>query len=806
MYDVIDITGPTVVYVPNALDASSRKVFRGQRGLSLRELSPKTSQPTICCYNGNFVLPEDWDWVPSDSDHVVFMLLPKGGGDTNASMQVFAVVLIVVGYIVPGAQALIYVGAGMLAASLLPTPQYSPLPSTTALSPSPTYSVGLAGNSARLGGSIPVPYGRHILMPDFASQPYVEYEGDDQFYFAILCLGQVGTPVIESVMIDDTELSHFAEVSTEYVGPGNLSAFTLVDPAVVTAPEVANQDLEYGTYVGPFACSGPGLKAKFIAIDIACPKGLYYADETGNLDPLSVTWLVEARAITDSGTVAGDWFLLGSESLTDNTSQPIRRSYKYTVALGRYEVRVQRVTARNDNARAGNDLQWIGMRAYLNQDAPNEPSATFLALKIRATSQLSSLSQRRISVIVQRKLPTWNPSTGWSAPVLTRSIAWAIADVLRNEDYGGRIPDINIDLPTLHELEQIWVDRGDEFNGVFDKRSTVWAAITSIARAGRARPIMRGNVFTFVRDGLQELPTAMFNMRNIQRGSFSINYNLLTDDESDGLELEYFDETIWATAYILVKIESDNTFHVVAPGDDEPRSPTKVTLFGVTKTAQATREALYMVAEAVYRRAGITITTELEGHLPCYGDLIAVAHDLAGWGVSGEADDWDPADLIMTCTEEPKWSVGNHYAILSGPQGDVYGPYRVVAGPGPNTMQFIEAPDPAADIYTGTERERTRFSMGPSSTYSKMCKVVAITPQQNTIEIRALIEDNRVHSADGGGGGGGGGGERLARYAPDGTPVYDSASDTEQSSYGFFTRTDGKIGVNLDEGYTYVAS
>lgn len=806
MYDVIEAKGPVVIHAQGVMDNNARKVFRGVPGHSIRQLAPRTTQPTLCVYNGDFALPEDWDWVPASEDHVAFITLPKGN---NTSRTILGVVLIVVGFIVPGAQALIYVGAALLVSGLMPAPNYSPLVDSSATSPSPTYNISLSGNTARLGQAIPVMYGRHILMPDFAAQSYVEFdENDDQFYFALLCLGQMDRFTLESIMIDDTDLSHFEEVQTQLVGPNYSTPLSLVDPAVVNAPEVASQDMEYGKYIGPFASCGPGLRAKFIGIDINCPKGLYYADSDGNLDPKTTSWFVEARSITDTGATSGDWFLIAAESLTGSTSKAIRRSYKYPVAEGRYEVRVSRQDERDENARAGHDLQWLGMRAYVDQPPPLEPSATFLAIKIRATSQLSGLSQRRISVIVERWLPAWNPTTGWSAPAATRSIAWALADALRNTDYGGRVADNRIDLQTLYELDQLWTERGDEFNGVFDKRITVWAAISAIARAGRARPIMRGSVFTFIRDSKQDLEVALFSMRNIKRNSFSIDYNMLSDDTTDGLELEYFDSLTWASATVVVKIESDNTFHIVEESDDAPSDPAKISFVGITNLAQAQKEALYIVADVIYRRASIAFTTEMEGYLPCYGDLIAVSHDIAGWGVSGDIADWDAGEQMAVCTEAPIWSVGNNYSILIGPQGDVFGPYLVTPGTEANSMVFLDTIDEDIEIYTGTERERTRFAMGPANSYSKLCRIVSITPQQgDTVQIRAVIEDNRVHSADEvvDDGGGGGDGTRIARYAPDDVPEYDEASDVQQNSYGFFTTEDVKVGIHEDDGYIYAS-
>ena len=808
-HNVMAQTGPTIIHAYNVLDSADREVFRARTGSTLSTTAPITRQPVICVLNGECVHPEDWNFIDlEDSDHACFMTLPQGGGgDSNSLLQVIGVVLIVVGvlYSMPNVVA---AGAVLLASGLLPPPPSVPIAiNNGTVEQSPTYNISLGGNQARLGQAIPVVYGRHILTPDFAAVSYTEFDAvGDQYYYALFCIGAADAQTIESVTIDDTVLEHFVSVETQYIGPSYGSALTLMDPAVVNAPEVASQELIYGTYVGPFASSGAGLLTYKIGIDIVCPKGLYFANNDGTLSPKTVTWLVEIRPINDAGAVAGIWSPLGFESLTLAQSSVVRRTYTYTVPPGRYQVRLQRQEAKDTNARAGHEINWAGLRSYIQVVTPLEPAANYLAVKIKATNQLSGLSQRKFALIIRRQLPTWNPLTGWSAPVETRSIAWALADVLRNQDYGGQFSDTRIDLETLYELDQVWSARGDYFNGVFDNRTTIWEALTRIARCGRAKPVLRGNVVTFVRDQSQDLPVALFNMRNIVRGSFSISYRIPKEDDPDGIILEFFDERTWASNYVTMPLPG-----VVG----EPIKPARISVKGITNLKQAQRETAYMVADSVYRPTSISFTTEMEGFLPALGDLIAVSHDVAGWGVSGEIESYGYPFLM--CTENLPWSVGANYVVLVDEYGDMHGPYSVTPGPYPRSMRLAEAP--AFVPYAGTDRERTRFAMGPASAYAKMCKVLSISPaSDDSVQITAVVDDERVHNSDlpfagdgsvsgggtgGGGSGGGSGGGRRAKYTPDGLSNYNAASDEQRGRYGYFTDEDRTVGTANDPGYVY---
>jgi hypothetical protein len=45
---------------------------------------------------------------------------------------------------------------------------------------------------------------------------------------------------------------------------------------------------------------------------------------------------------------------------------------------------------------------------------------TLLALRMKATDNLSQRSSRLVNCLVTCKLPTWSPQSGWSSPVPTR--------------------------------------------------------------------------------------------------------------------------------------------------------------------------------------------------------------------------------------------------------------------------------------------------------------------------------------------------------------------------------------------------
>lgn len=307
-----------------------------------------------------------------------------------------------------------------------------------------------------------------------------------------------------------------------------------------------------------------------------------------------------------------------------NAASPdtIRRSYRYPVVPGRYEVRVMRGDHKDTRARAGHELRWGELRGYLIN--PSLPAGiTFLAVKMRATDNLSMRSSRLINCLVTRKLPTWNPSTGWSSPQATRSIAWAFADAVR-ASYGAKLADRRIDLAALYRLDQTWSARGDQFDATFDQKVTVWEALTRIARCGRAVPYLQSGVVRLVRDEAKTLPVARFTTANIVKGSFKLQYVMPGEETADAVTVEFFNPKTWKPAEVTVSL----------PGSVEA-NPATVNLFGCTSKVQAMREGKYIAAANRYRRRLITFRTEMEGLIPTFGDLIAVSHDMPAQGIEG---------------------------------------------------------------------------------------------------------------------------------------------------------------------------
>lgn len=726
----------------------SREIVPLRRRRRLRALAPRTSQPHVCLLNGRPVLRAEWGRRVRDGDVVAFVVLPQGGGSNPMRLIATLVLLYVAVQFGPAAGAalgftgnaataigtsLIMTGGNVLINAVIPPPRLDMGGWGNAQAASPTYSLSASGNQARLGGPIPVIYGRHLIYPDFAAQPYIEFGGNEQYLYQLHVIGQ-GQYEIEAIRIEDTPVSSFEEIEYQVVQPGQ--SVTLFPTQVATSIEVSGQELLQSQTLGPFVANASATLANVIGVDIIAPRGLYYAEDSGSLSVRSATWTVEARTIDGDGNPVGSWALLGSETLSAATTTPQRVSYRYGVTPGRYEVRATRTNAKLTGTRESNEIAWGSLRAYL-VGGNSYGDLTLLALRMRASNNLSSLASRKINAIVTRKLPTWNGSA-WTAPVATANPAWALADIAR-ASYGAGLDDSRIDLDGLQALAAEWAARGDECNLVFDSTSTIWQALQTVARTGRAFPFLQGGILRVYRDAPQALPAGMFSPRNMVRNSFKLSYKMPSEEMADAVDVEYFDRLSW----------SWKTVRAALP-DSLALQPVKLKLPGVTSRAQAWREGMYMAACNRYRRRFVSFSTEMEGFIPSLGDLVTVTHDMPQWGQSSEVVAFDPATATVTLMDAVAFTTGPHYLTWRDRAGRPVGPFQTFPTASAHVVQ-IGGFDPLLDSApdTGPQRERSHAAFGPAQAQYVQAKVLGITPRSaSSVDLSLVVDSDYVYQAD----------------------------------------------------------
>ncbi|MFN4229852.1 host specificity factor TipJ family phage tail protein [Parvibaculum sp.] len=769
------------IRTPFALGAAEPLDLRRNDTIRTLAARQRFRGPVIAVLNGEPVLRKGRGWSRRlrRGDRLAFVERPAGGeGGKNIFRTVLNIAIVLTSTVLLGSAGLgltgvalaggvlaVQVASGYLLNALLPPEAPGGTGFRGGETASPTYNLGTAQNRARLNQVRPRQYGRHLIVPDLDAAPYTEYAGNDQYLYQVLNCG-LGDYATHAVRLAETDVwtetegdtGNFEDVTLEFLPPG--APVTLFPTGVTAAAEVNGIALpgtnEDGAgWAGPFVCNAAGTEAKFLAFDFEWQQGAGRYTDSGGLVSVTTRLRIEAREIDEAGDPLGDWEVLKEEDYSFATLTPQRISERISVEPGRYEARVKRA---NDSTGADDDkardaVTWTALRAYLTGES-GSLDCFRLAVRMKASGQLSGLSSRLFRVLQTAKLPVYQGRDGegapqWSAPQETRSIFAAAADIMRNADYGGGLPDARIDLDRFASLEATWAARGDTFDGVFDTKTSCWAALQDVLRAGRAEPQMAGDVVTVQRDEPRSVASAVFSAENIAAGSFGVDYVFADPDTPDAVLVEFWNEDIWGPDEVLAKL----------PGSTA-ENPARISLFGVTDRTRAWRHGMYLAAVNRYRRAFPYLTSGLEGRLLARGKKVLVSHPLPEWGTSVEVVSYTASSRLLRVEDKVTLGEGQNWLHLRNRKGRPWGPCRVTAGPSARQL-VLDAGDvaalgsPAAFIVTGEDRERTVAVIGEASGAADQaegpveCLVVTSAPAGGERVMLALNNDDpRVYTAD----------------------------------------------------------
>jgi len=672
---------------------------------------------TVLCYlNGHEVKSGEWKSKIIEKGDVIMLCPRVHGFDPFTIAIIISIALAVVAY------------------SLISVPTVDV--GDTLPEQSPTYDIDARGNKARLNKPIPARYGRHRIYPDFASSPYREFIGDDQYLYQLFAIGQ-GEYEYEALKIGDTPIANFDEVEYAFYSPGQ--KITLFRDAVNVSPDVTNATLyapneaDYSGWTGPFIANDVDTVAEELAIDLVIPKGLYYANDDGGLDQRSVVVQFEYQDVDEYGTGVGSWTLFKHQTYTNATVDAIRRTLKgaITTTTGRVQVRGKRNNNTVNDYKQSDEIRWVGLKAYLESNQTYNHSTW--AVKARATDNLSNQNERLFNLVATRKLPIWD-GTQWLPEQATRSIAWAYCDALKAE-YGGLYTDKNLPLAKLKTLDDLWASRGDYFDGQFDTKITLWEALKKICLVGRAYPYQYGDQFDIIRDGPTPANVYMFNGRNILSGSMNVTYHTPDEYADDSVEVKYVDPNTWEEDPIIAAV----------PGSPAER-PKQVSLFGCTNRMQAHREAMFMAAVQYYRNISADFKTELDGRVLDYLDGAIVSQDMSKWGKGGEIVAVDGNKITLSEPVDFELT-GSHQILFRQDDGVASEPFECTSEANRNEVTVLGTlPE---YLYTGDDKEKTYYTFSsPVSIPRSMLVQNVQSSGDMEVQISTVLDNPIVHTFD----------------------------------------------------------
>ena len=670
--------------------------------------------PTICIVGDKPLLRKEWvSYIPEDSEVVSFVAVTGN-----------PVVYIIIAVVVSIAVSLLMV---------VTPPKMGSIPE-----PDPVFTLRGQTNKVKLGDPIEDHYGRVRIFPSYAAISYNKYINNEQYLYSLFCLGQ-GEFEIENVFVEDTNINNFDD--TEYVVYEPGETVDLFRDNVETSNEVAGIEMfgpnepEYDSWVGPFAAGGPQSSSDIIEVDVIIPQGLNYSNDEGGLDSRTITASFQYRQIDQNGDPVGNWLVLSQFSKTLRTVTPQRYTLTKVVPSGRYEVRARRTNNKDTNFRANNTIKWESLRAFL-PNVGNYGDVTLLAIRARASNNFNDSSRSQINLFATRKLPIWN-GVQWSNPVATRSAVWAMANIFRSI-YGGNVTeDKFFDLDDFLLKDQQLNAEGRTFDWTFDTRGTVWEDAATVCRAVRGRPLLRGSIITIALERSKTIPTAVFGPNNIVSGSLEWDIKIYNQNEYDGIEAEYVDPITWKSEVLVCALPDSGADYL---------EPMKFP--GITNRDIAYREGMYEESKRRYNRENVTFSTGLEGHIPTWGDLILVQHDLPKWGQGGRLLAFQ--GLVLQLDSEVTFTTGEvHQVVLKDKTGAASGPHIVTEVVGdPYKVELQSSIDLSVFDFSSTH-ELPIFAFGVQNLEGKLLTVVDVsTNGEEEISITGVNYDSRVFYYD----------------------------------------------------------
>lgn len=812
-FKVTNALTPTLTEPLEAPGTTVREVLRSVYGESFVEFS----KPTIILVNSEAWSRAEWDAaLPVDS---VVTELPV----TTGVMEGILITLVVAAVV-----AAVYVAATMK----IPKVNTSAMPEARSV-------YGLAGeaNQARLGSPVEVAYGRNRMWPSYAANPYTYYKDNNQYLCQFFCLGQ-GEFDIEAVQIEDTPIGNMPEARYRVIPPGasvwdGTEFNSLVYPRVYTLSEVSNVELfapneseypggkiegttpnhvgdSYGAiraesgWFGSFVCQPAGAQTFRIECDVVLPGGLFWTEQDdGDMHPGAIYIEFQYAQVG-----ADDWqhlFALDftNDALAEEVDLTLNTPRRFTLAKdvtpGSYQVRGRRLNVKSLNSSDQSTVHWECTKAWLK--SPTTFANTTLAVEARATNGLNGNSQNRVNVIATRKLPLTvvygEPfNTARRFPELstaTKNPVWAFVDVAVTSGLCNNLDLTYLDMPALKALADRLDELGYEFNYIFDTRTSMWEAMTLIAKACRCLPVVNGSVISLVRDEKTDIPVAMFAPHNIVKGSFRYETKLADVDAHDGYLVEYIDEVTWKRETVTCVARTDKGAAL-----EQGLNPETIQLPGITNRATAYFEGTYLRQCSRLLRHNVVFKTGLEGYIPLVGDMISVSFDVPKWGVSGHlvsvtANTFTPPERLTLF--EPGYS----RVVFRKKDGTSAGPFTVIeesAEPDENgRYSYIMDVDFDVSWLSGyADAEPVLFMYGRGNDYHRLAKITSITPaDDDTVEITAHTYEPEVFNVTGPGGPGPGEFPVPPRETPitppeqppGGFPGGGTPSDPPQPSTGF---------------------
>lgn len=662
-------TSLRIVKIKNPFDRSTREIndypYNGQALQRLVDVFLPSDIEFAVSINGEIIKRENWPQTKAKAgDYIVFVPVVSGGGGDDKSMftTILMIAVVIAAPMVVGwlgfttgtlafalATAAVVVAGGMLVNTLMPRPQLRLSEAMFGVSEISQISQVYGWNpqtTQKQGLVVPKFYGKNKIYGNIIAVHTEVGEGDDtQLLKMLVALGQGPVKSISDKRLNDQPVANYPDVTTEQrlglIDQTVISFFTETKPEYRPTIKINNGS--------PRTYETPDDDFDDLEVDLYFPRGIFFANNAGGLDSHSVGVKVEV-----SIHEADDWTTIGEETVTENTTGRLWKSYKASDSMAivngnKYDIRVTKTTADKTSTRYGDNLYLCGVREVIN-DNFNYPSTALIGISALATDQLSG--SIRFSCLMEGAIVQTYDGESWTLEY-SDNPAWVLYDILTQpvisgdgggtayavERYNGIQPS-RIDAAKFYELAQFCdadtncpdgkggTEKRMTFNGGVDIGTTLWEAALKICEVARCVLIWNGTALTLAIDKAAD-PVQMFSVGNVEEDSFRETF-LPEKDRASEIEVRYRDAD---HDYKLTPFTIFNTAI--------PNAANKVTLelFGLTKQSQAWRAGMYRLAQNQLLKRILDFNVDIDAIACTVGDVINIQHDVPNWGMIGSGSE-----------------------------------------------------------------------------------------------------------------------------------------------------------------------
>lgn len=517
---------------------------------------------------------------------------------------------------VAGSVATAAVGAAIVGAGTLLLQQFAP--ESKEGKKSPSWAINGWRNREAPDQVVPIVLGFIRHAPAIAASSYTEIVGKDQYVRFLMTAGY-GPLEASNWRIGETPIAEYKDVLLEIRdGYADDAPITLYPDQVVEDAfsielcwfkEDPNEGYD-GEQEPQVRVSQPD--AFGLSVDVCMLGGVGYTDSEGRFASYNVTFTIEYRQVG-----AGAWSSLGTQRISGQTKDPIRRTYRWAVPTrGLYEVRVTRTKYNVQSPLYQDQLHWTALRTH----RPEKPIAfeqplQLIAGRIRASRQLNGTLDE-LNADFKTICPDWDVATQTWITRPTNNCASLARYVLQGPFNAYPRPDSRIDLPAFEDWHEFCVLHGLTFNAVIDFDISRDGLFDMVAAAGRAKRQPLGTLTSVVIDRPRTTIMAPIDPRN----AWDIHWNQKYTRLPDAFRVTFKDETrnyetkerlIWRPGFVGVPLVFED---LDLPG---ATNPTQVYLRAYRHWLELLHRPDTMSAMQAWRHLDVSA-----------GDLVALSHPM----------------------------------------------------------------------------------------------------------------------------------------------------------------------------------